>query len=458
MEADISPNAPDDIEILFGRINAGGTRLDGEEMAYSLLKSSWDAAYELVTQIVMDKQVGYLMPPTGIVMAAARLARRAQGRLTDLSPSVPQFRRWLGEADTPFLAAMQRQLSTENNALFHQTLHAFCSLVLHREDTDPGLPKKLLLAIPSVLYHPVLAWIQDNLEEEKRLQQNRLGILRYLFFVLITKPNSVQTATRASEVVGENSQGLDFPDLAIYQSLVAKGQALPLPPADAILLPGPADGLWRTPDERLGSGGNEEQPADPYRPFREKFWRKRSLLLWFQRAHLGRWFQGYNPLSQDAADTPFDYDHLVPYSHLIVSGGGLDTGLSGNKAERIRWLRYEYVNSLGNYRAWPQWANRGDGNRCHTQKLQLRAEDTRSDAGRELDLATGADFLQASAIPLSAHAQWLAAGGSPRQWPQPRRQAWQQAVEERVSYFYNTLFTTLHYERWSTATLTSPTP
>jgi hypothetical protein len=151
----------DDMEVLFRRINAGGTVLQGEEMAYSLLKSSWDGAYEMVSKIVQDRSIGYLLPSTGIVMAAARLARFTQNKSDVPNPGIGVFRKWIGEKerDNSFLEAMQRLLYTNNEgkSIFHQTMEAFCELVLYRERirNDIGLPKKLLLAMKPALYHPV---------------------------------------------------------------------------------------------------------------------------------------------------------------------------------------------------------------------------------------------------------------------------------------------------------------
>ena len=70
------------------RVNAGGTVLQGEEMSYSLLKSSWDGAYDMVSTIVKDPVIGYLLPPTGVVMAATRLARFKQEANDSPNPGI----------------------------------------------------------------------------------------------------------------------------------------------------------------------------------------------------------------------------------------------------------------------------------------------------------------------------------------------------------------------------------
>ena len=100
-------------------------------------------------------------------------------------------------------------------------------------------------------------------------------------------------------------------------------------------------------------------------------------------------------------------------------------------------------------RAWPAWANRSDGNKCHTDKLHLKSTDvTTSEVATTLQLTSHADFLKASAIPSADYQLWVDAGGHPGYWPVSRRAAWQQAVEHRVSALYVELFNTLGYMEW----------
>lgn len=457
-------NVPDSVETLFRRVNAGGTVLAGEEMAYSLLKSSWDQAYDLVSQIVQHEQVGYLFPPTGVVMAAARLARRKQGHLRDLSASIPQFRRWLSQTPSAaepisFLAAMQELLSPPSGqplARFAQVLVEFCRLALYNPASttaDSGLPQKLLLAIHPMLLHPILCWVLDNLDESTRLQANRLPVLRYLMYVLIMKPEAQKFGRLASDVLGVQTAGQDFPDRAIYQRWLQEAAAAPMPSQGELLADLPAHttaGWFSHAQELFGpSDATDERPANPFHSFRQQFWHHRALILWFQRAYLQQWFTGYNPMSQDAADTPYDYDHIVPYSHVVSQGRSMDLQEGGEGANRFDWYRRFYVNSVGNYRAWPAWANRSDGNECHTDKLHLKnSAPLQSEAALELKLESSADFLRASAIPAADVDLWLAAGGWPGHWPAARRAAWQKAVERRASSLYDELFATLGYDNW----------
>ncbi|MDQ5767050.1 hypothetical protein [Thiothrix subterranea] len=185
-----------------------------------------------------------------------------------------------------------------------------------------------------------------------------------------------------------------------------------------------------------------------FRDFRNRFWQKKILLLWFQRNHHHKWFQGYNPMSNDSSDTPYDYDHILPYSHLIAQGGSPRV-YSDNEAMVRRFFAYRgwYVNSIGNFRVWPSWANRSDQNDCHTKKLRLTKIESDS-LSQELDLKSANDFMQASAINIEDKALWIKAGGSPRNWNEERRVNWQTAVENRVIFLYEIFYNSFDFECW----------
>lgn len=445
-------NVQDNMEVLFRRINAGGTVLQGEEMAYSLLKSSWDGAYEMVSFIVQNKSIGYILSSTGIVMLATRLARFIQKKNDVPNPSIGNFRKWIGEKDdnNSFLDIMQSllQVDISGKSKLHSTMESFCNIVVYRENNpeDIGIPKKLLLSIKPAILHPVFAWIYKNFNNNEILESNRYNILRYLVYCFLT----VDKYDKASKTVMEllkTTNSNDFPDKEIYSALVEDELSVPIPSPEDFSRPFeiPADGFFRHFNDVFNI------PEDSYNSFRYRFWKgSRELLLWFQRSHASHWFKGYDPASNDAYDTPYDWDHIVPYSHLITSGSSPQIHsdiLDLNK--KFFGNRHLYVNSIGNFRLWPFWANRSDNNQCHTYKLRMEEPDFNNDSvAKELGLTSSNDFIIASAIPLSDEQLWYNAGGELRDWPQERREAWQNAVEKRTGFLFRTLFEAFGFSAW----------
>jgi hypothetical protein len=426
-------------------------------MSYSLLKSGWDEAYDMVTSIVNDKKIGYLFTSTGIVMAAARMARFDSGYGDDPQPNGSDFRRWLGEnynnGTSPFLDKMKELIGDKTPSFsFHNITERFCDLVLYRHDIDEddiGIPRKLLLSVKPSLIHPVLIWLFKNSKTTENDESNRAAILRYLLLCLIGMGNG-QEKDKASKTVVEiirNTNG-NFPDLEIHRELLEKKLAvrIPEPRMFELTLASPASGLLRYYNEVMG---DEE---DIYRDFRGRFWANKELLLWFQRKYHARWFTGYNPMSNDAYDTPYDYDHILAKSHLITSGGSLNIQIDEPADQRHFYdNRGLYINSIGNFRAWPLWANRSDRNICHTEKMKLYDSDFEDDdTSLELGLKSNSDFLKASAISEDDLNLWMSCEGYAREWPDARRIAWQQAVENRVKYLFRLFYNNLRFDNWST--------
>lgn len=446
------PDVQDDMEVLFRRVNAGGTRLEGEEMAYSLLKSAWDGAYEMVTSIVEDPKVGYLLPPTGIVMAATRIARFMQEKIDDANPGIGNFRKWIGDSQShdSFLANMRKLLQKTPNgkSLFHQVMQQFCNVVLYRPDDkdDIGIPKKLLLTIKSGFYHPVLIWIFKIGCKEEIVEQNRTNILRYLLYCYLAVDKHDKASKKAIEEINISLQS-NFPDHDIYKILLEEelGVSLPDPSSFSKPFENEVDGFLRHWNDLFNL------PDDPYNILRQYFWdSSRDLLLWYQRSFTVGWFPGYDPASNDAFDTPYDWDHIMPYSHLITSGRSAEIYTKDKDSiDKFFWSRHLYVNSIGNLRLWPYWANRSDNNICHTYKLRMEEADFENDpTAKELHLLSTEDFLLASVIPLEDMNLWYEAGGEPRDWPQERRVAWQKAVERRACYLYSMFYSAFEFKNW----------
>jgi len=445
----------DPMEVLFRRINSGGTVLAGEEMAYSLLKSSWDEAYDLVSRIVNDKKIGYLFSATGNVMAACRIVRFNLGERDEPNPSVSNFRRWIGEKETgiksSFLTEMKDLMKVHNGkSKLQNVMEKFLDLAIYRGGDDLGLPRGLLLGLKPSILHPVLIWLY---RQEDTGEKSRLNVLRYLMyaFLAIEDASQVKASKRAIDVL-RNYAGA-FPDHNIYQTWIMEDLGVQMPTIEQFELPfkKEADGYFRSWKE-LMDGDNDVSAG-----FRQLFWHKKEMLLWLQRKYHSNWFPGYNPMHNDTSDTPYDYDHILPYSHLVTSGVSANTFCNDDKLNgKFFTSRYLYINSIGNYRAWPRWANRSDSNLCHTQKLRMDLMDERTDAqGLELLFNTNAEYCHASIIPPSDIPMWKEArvsNGNIRDWPFERRFAWQRAVESRVQFLFKLVYNSFRFYEWAEST------
>jgi len=466
------PDAPDAIETLFERVNSGGTRLEGEDMMFSLLKAKWADAYRLVQSIVDHERVGFLLPPTAIVLSAARLAR---ARLASTSrkgdddaakPKVKQFRRWIAEEDgdgeSTFLGEMKRFIGDSKELIkprFVRIMLAFIDVTQYRNERDIGLPRSLLQSLDRFAIEVVLRWIDTQLDAgdfQHTLSLSLLPILRFLVHSLLAWTNSEKASRRAFNLISDRTG--QFPDEEIYKSLINEEEGsppvaleMPCPHAlnDAVILPerGTVKGLRTYTELFLNKESHEVQGE-----FVRRFWDKRVILLWFQRAYLEKLFPGYDPLKM-RSDSPFDYDHILPSSHLAKQGKSPKFGdtIGSDETERFLANRRLYRDSIGNLRIWPGWANRRDQDAAPDKKLGLIhdgnivGDDKLSDLGYE----KWSDIRDASAIYRDHDQLWKGASGESLDWSSPdRRRSFQNAVERRVGWLYESLHDAFEYRVW----------
>jgi uncharacterized protein YktA (UPF0223 family) len=462
-------DTPDAMETLFERVNSGGTRLEGEEMMFSLLKAKWSDAYTLVQTIVDHNKAGFLLPPTGIVLSATRLARAQltqsgnRGEDDDVAkPKVRQFRRWIaeravvdGKNDGPFLVQMKRFLKKQEESdepRFVRIVLNFLKVAGYREGGDIGLPRPLFLALDRYAIDVVLRWIDMRCESPNfsdALDDSRLPILRFLIHSLLAWIHPEKASRRAFKVLSHEE--IDrFPDLKIYESLIKEEEG----PAVALKIPYPRDMEKRviSPPDRGGFSSYQELFSEkPHGEFVRQFWTQRVMLLWFQRAHLERLFPGYDPLKMKSG-SPFDYDHILPSSHLFRQGKNstFEENIDAEESRRFLDHRCFYRDSIGNYRIWPGWANRSDQATAPDKKFGLiHPDDPVSALLSELGYKSWSEIRVASAIHNEHIELWKKASGEPLDWKNSeRRKGFQYAVETRVVSLYKSLYIALQYSDW----------
>ena len=98
-------------------------------------------------------------------------------------------------------------------------------------------------------------------------------------------------------------------------------------------------------------------------------------------------------------DTPYDYDHILPYNHW-----GNWTGTRGREDSLLEFADREYWivgNAIGNVRVWPMISNRQDGDASPRKKLRL-----------DVDCDERTQFLKDSAIDDAQIEVWIKASGT----------------------------------------------
>jgi len=347
------------VEHLFQRLNQQGTRLDGEELAYSMIKAYWPMLAQPIEEMNTKR-----MPASRLVMLGVRaaFARKNPARLPS-SPSVSAVRNLASSADEksifPFIAS---------------SLGPLCSWIdsclgYDGATNSGGLPPVLLSSVarnsPDV--YALLLVLAD------RLSQNSSGVnevepWRKPLFSLATRLHwfSINQHEAVQQIYAALRE--DVSPAIIFTTLEAVTEAkmvcrLPSPEELADFTTPPlsdfADWAWWKFIHKGDTTGNERLQA---------LWGKlldlrgnRELLLYAQRHFLCRRFPDYDPSRRDLWEDhnrPWDFDHILASAHV-----------RNKRGHKFQKFANEWLNTIGNLRAVSFEENRSDSAELASGKI-----------------------------------------------------------------------------------------
>lgn len=359
-------DAPDEIENLFVRLNAGGTPLRGEELNYSVLKSQIDRPL----QEYIEECCNQFYDPARFITIAYRLfqakpdrASTAESAAMRIKPK--QFQRAMadkGQRDE-FLKFLKESLGT--NAVEQETLLSYARKVLTFDlDHVPfGLPYPVAVRLsdeaPEIVFLLLYRiWYKHDRflsGEGEELHRKMLGVVSLLAW--LGKESGKKGYRRLLNNIWPAAKDLPA-DLFWSAATIRRGQidgVLPNIPNKKYL----KERTSFTKDSHIK--WHKPFQAIMQEPFIYKSFFNRSLILFAQRKFLAKWFPDRQYHLSDT-DAPFDWDHISP--HRFVD----------NKRGVPDHVRTCY-NMIGNFRAWPYSLNRMDQDEVPANKLNPLNED-----------------------------------------------------------------------------------
>jgi hypothetical protein len=365
---------PDSLETLFIRVNSEGTPLEGEELNYSILKSIYPKAEELVEKLSTS-----LMPPARLVTFVSRLvlATSDDGRTANTpppEPNVARFRRLVHGNDQPFAAGMRRYIGlNESDDRTNDKSYA-ATLLKHAKDlltwsanpcTSYRLPSVLVTDLArrsQDAFFVLLVWLDRMLSTGQSLENIDDADKRRIVGVITTLGWFALKPDKCLETLWERLTKSDpknfFAPGVLRQCLqpTDRGELHLIPPLPPPLLqeaieqfvtlkPGfsdPAHVFWQEwqwwshfankiskisnvhdwfgqnlpswSDDgahRACYGWVDRLKRMPQRPS--------PLVLYAQRQWLVEWFPEYDPVRADQledTDRPWDMDHIHPGNYV----------------------------------------------------------------------------------------------------------------------------------------------
>lgn len=352
----------DEVETMFIRLNAGGTPLTGEELNYSILKSSLDPAIQERIELACKS----LFRPARFITIVYRLFQQEQkkeeadGLTMRIKPK--QFQRSMKdkrEAFVPYLKQVTQEKSVEGLTLLEYTK----SILEYTNDHSYGLPyliyHNLSDAAPELMFLLLyrVKIMGDRFAWNNQTHRRMLGMITIMmWFGKGEKQRDHRILLRNIWLLAQSAKKDDFWSWITVQRGQIDGALTPLVPFNE------EGGLIDIPKiaKRIKSDSDIFQKYTHPKGvpgWLHRIMHKRDILYYAQRVFLETYFDVKDYQLEDT-NRPFDMDHIFPENWKR----GLSTFVQN------------VYQSIGNLRAWPYAFNRMDSDKSPAAKFNPLGE------------------------------------------------------------------------------------
>ena len=335
------------LEVLFTRLNVGGTTISRDDLNYSAIKAYWPSIKEK-----NDNLAQKYMSPSKLVMLAFRLAlTKEEDDSFKAELSIKQIR---AAANNKLESDPIEDLYNKNKNLEH---------VLTKVDEWLGVNDKSDMKTPSLLrtliarnspdiYLLLMYFAYKDLKNGIDLRPEEIKALAFcLHWFANDKKGCVQ------EVFSRCRSGINVMNIQIALSqLMHDRKLLNIYTLEDVEHFEHSIKIEASEKWQLGQG----LPLPKHEFFNRVFWYRpngtaetKEMLLYAQRQYLNLHFSNYDPARQDMwaeSNRPWDYDHIVAQDRIV------------RKRETYREFDKIWLNSIGNIAAISFEANRSKNN------------------------------------------------------------------------------------------------
>lgn len=357
---------------LFIRFNRGGTRIEGEELIYSIYKAAFPETKELVENIQAD-----YLAPSRIISLVIRLALSEIENSFTYGLNPVQFKKKI--KDTEFKTKLREFIgkkgSSPSEIIFNEAIK------LLRAENEINLPPVLVKKIVNGnadLFLMLLYWIRLNKKSDKKLSKTILAVITSLSF--FGKDNSLFVKEIWNQIKEKNfwekqklrrhfANSNDFVMYPLQPSILKEflvEQVINNKHEWNSLYPIAENNVQNKYRSLLISKTNtpENESNSLYEiwNFMNILRGCNQLVLFAQRKYINETFPDFNQMdSIEDTNTPWDIDHIYP-SEWVYNAKKID--------QRIR----DWNSCIGNLRAISFEQNRSDSNIVSPNKKFMRNE------------------------------------------------------------------------------------
>jgi len=347
----------DEVEILFIRLNSGGTPLRGEELNYSILKANIDKTL----QDQIEEACKGLLAPARFITIAFRLFQHQQQSasrdsvLMRIKPK--QFQKYIGDSREEFVKFLAVIIGKKNYEGATTLLEHAKRLLVYRDDLPYALPypvvSRLSDSAPEVVFMFLYRLLikKDSLGGDSELHRKMIGVVS--MFLWFGKGERQRNHSRLLSKIWpcvRSLQAEQFWSSSTIERAMLDNVFPPIPRKDELSV------LGKTNYVRAKTGALAKFiTQDRFGVVASKAFTNRDFILYAQRRFLAETFKDEH-FEQDDTNVPFDWDHISP--NKLIEG-----------KKQIPKAIKEWYNTNGNLRAWPYSLNRIDQDGAPAKKL-----------------------------------------------------------------------------------------
>ncbi|MBE6353965.1 DUF262 domain-containing protein [Treponema sp.] len=328
-------NEQTDLEILFQRLNTGGTKISPDDLRYSAIKAYWGSIKDKNEELAAG-----LMPPQYLIQILFRL------KITELNSEVDKF-------ESPLSIQKIRNLAKDNEK--HNKIDSFFNsesikeikvrlLELTKPDNSKyAIPKYVLMKI--VKEKPdLILFAMYLIKNQIKVNNNQLiGLILYLYWFSFNTTDVINTLykklKKSSDIITSIKEGIAE---LTYEKKIQNIYS----PDELKKLVNNSNG--HLIDNLLNTPAGKFIHSITWEP--QKYSTSKTILLYAQRDYLSENFKEYNPsdtLAWEDHNCPWDYDHIFPQNKLNTF-----------KQSQYREIVKFWLWSIGNFAAIPFEENR----------------------------------------------------------------------------------------------------
>ena len=335
-ETEESQNEGTALEMLFTRLNTGGTRISQEDLFYSAIKAYWPEIKDLNDELALD-----YMKPERLAMLVFRLIQTLNKENRDSLAnelSLAQIRKLANDKDVK-----NQVIDLYNNKLkdILTTIDGWLGINPNDESSTPTLLRMSILSKSTDLYLLLMYFAYKYKDADKDIMG---GLAFYIhWFSTKKKKECINTVYKRCK----DSIALKDIDNALYAAISFNYLKRPFAMseiAEEFKVDSCNDGNY------WAIYGNK-----PWMDFLGYVFWQRELLLYAERKYLNQHFKLYNnPMKYgmwNEHTVPWDYDHITPRDWMS----------NKRNADCMRYCQY-WRDNIGNLAAIPFEINRSKSN------------------------------------------------------------------------------------------------